>query len=93
MPLIRPSSDLRNRYNEISEFCHKHSEPVFITKNGQGDLAVMSIETFERLVGKFELYKLLDEGIDAIKNNNVLPAEDVFYNIERGLGEWKAIRY
>jgi|GEM_PF-3094685 len=42
MPNIRPSSDLRNKYNEISEFCHKYSEPVFIMKNGQGDLAVMS---------------------------------------------------
>ena len=87
MPLIRPSSDLRNKYNEISEFCHKYSEPVFITKNGQGDLAVMSIETFERLVGKFELYKLLDEGMEAMKNNKVLPAEDVFGQIERGLDE------
>ncbi len=85
MPNIRPSSDLRNKYNEISEFCHKYSEPVYITKNGQGDLAVMSIETFERLVGKFELYKLLDEGMDAIKNNKVLPAEDVFKQIESGL--------
>jgi len=87
MPLIRPSSDLRNKYNEISEFCHKYSEPVYITKNGKGDLAVMSIETFERLVGKFELYKLLDEGMEAMKNNKVLPAEDVFGQIERGLDE------
>jgi prevent-host-death family protein len=63
MPKIRPSSDLRNRYYEISEFCHKNSEPVFITKNGKGDLAVMSIETYERLVGKFELDKFLDEGM------------------------------
>ena len=85
MPLIRPSSDLRNKYNEISEFCHKYSEPVYITKNGKGDLAVMSIETFERLVGKFELYKLLDEGIDAMKNDRILPAEDVFKQIESGL--------
>lgn len=38
--------------------------PVYITKNGQGDLAVMINETFERLVGKVELYKLLDEGED-----------------------------
>lgn len=53
MPNIRPSSDLRNKYNEISEFCHKYSEPVFITKNGYGDLAVMSIETFERLKWNF----------------------------------------
>lgn len=85
MPLIRPSSDLRNKYNEISEFCHKHSEPVFITKNGQGDLAVMSIETFERLAGRFELYKLLDEGMEAIKNKKVVPAGDVFAQIEREL--------
>lgn len=58
MPSIRPSSDLRNRYNEVSKFCHKYSEPVYITKNGQGDLAIMSIETYEHLVGKFELYTL-----------------------------------
>jgi len=51
MPIIRPSSDLRNRYSEISEFCHEHSEPVYITKNGHGDLVVMSIETYERLWG------------------------------------------
>ncbi len=85
MPMIRPSSDLRNKYNEISEFCHKYSEPVYITKNGQGDLAVMSIETFEKLVGKFELYKLLDEGMEAMENSKVLPAEDVFEQIKRGL--------
>ena len=71
MPSIRPSSDLRNNYNEISKFCHQYSEPVYITKNGQGDLAVMSIETYEKIVGKFELYKLLDAGIDEIKNKNV----------------------
>ncbi len=87
MPNIRPSSDLRNKYNEISEFCHKYSEPVYITKNGQGDLAVMSIETYEKLVGKFELYKLLDEGMEAMKKRKVAPAEDVFEKIENGLSE------
>ncbi|RJQ29313.1 MAG: type II toxin-antitoxin system Phd/YefM family antitoxin [Peptococcaceae bacterium] len=87
MPNIRPSSDLRNRYNEISEFCHKYSEPVYITKNGQGDLAVMSIETYEKLAGKFELYKLLDEGMEAMKNRKVIPAGDVFEKIESRLSE------
>lgn len=38
MPVIRPSADLRYNYSEISEFCHKNTEPVFITENGQGDL-------------------------------------------------------
>ena len=47
MPTIRSSADLRNSYNEISTFCHNYSEPVFITKNGKGDLAVMSIEAMK----------------------------------------------
>lgn len=48
MPTIRPSADLRNNYNEISQFCHKYAEPVFITKNGKGDLAVLSIKAYEK---------------------------------------------
>lgn len=87
MPNIRPSSDLRNKYNEISKFCHKYYEPVYITKNGQGDLVVMSIATYEKLVGKFELYKLLDEGMEAIKNHRVVSAESVFEKIENGLSK------
>lgn len=66
MPTIRSSADLRNSYNEISTFCHNYSEPVFITKNGKGDLAVMSIEAYENLVGKFELYGLIQEGLTDI---------------------------
>ncbi|HBI02464.1 MAG TPA: antitoxin PHD [Paenibacillaceae bacterium] len=87
MPNIRPSSDLRNKYNEISEYCHKYSEPVFITKNGQGDLAVMSIETYEKLVGKFELYQLLNKGMEAMKGKKVVPAEAIFEKIEKELSE------
>ncbi len=49
MPQIRPITDLRNT-NEISEICHARREPVFITKNGYGDLVVMSIETYETMV-------------------------------------------
>ena len=82
MPTIRPSSDLRNKYNEISEFCRKNREPVYITKNGQGDLAVMSIETFEKLTGRTELYGLLDEGMDDINNKRVIPAREAFARIE-----------
>lgn len=47
MPNIRSSADLRNNYNDISSYCHAYNEPVFITKNGKGDLAVMSMETYE----------------------------------------------
>ncbi len=87
MPEIRPSSDLRNKYNEISEFCHEYSEPVYITKNGKGDLAVMSIETYEKLVGRFELYDLLDQGVEAVRENKVKPFHDVVSNIQKRLTE------
>lgn len=49
MPQIRPITDLRNT-TEISELCHAKREPVFITKNGYGDLVVMSIETYEEMI-------------------------------------------
>ena len=49
MPQIRPITDLRNT-NEISDICHARQEPIFITKNGYGDLVVMSIETYEAMV-------------------------------------------
>jgi prevent-host-death family protein len=85
MPKIKPSSDLRNSYNEISEFCHKYNEPVYITKNGHGDLVVMSVEIYEQLVGKYELYKLLDEGIDAMKQKNVRSFRSALKDIKKGL--------
>lgn len=61
MPVIRPISDLRNRANEISELCHKGDEPVYITRNGQGDLVVMSQTHYERLEALLKLYQKLGE--------------------------------
>ena len=49
MPQIRPITDLRNT-TEISNACHAKREPMFITKNGYGDLVVMSIETYEEML-------------------------------------------
>lgn len=45
---IRPSAAIRQNYNEISELCKKTGEPVYLTKNGEGDLVVMNIEAFTR---------------------------------------------
>ena len=83
MPNIKSSTDLRNNYNEISKFCNESSEPVYITKNGQGDLAVMSIETYEMLNGKLELYRLLDEGRSAVREGRKRPMNDVMRDIRR----------
>ena len=56
MPMIRPISDLRNNANEISDFCHQTREPVFITRNGSGDIVVLSTEEYERQAALLELY-------------------------------------
>ncbi|MDR2504546.1 MAG: type II toxin-antitoxin system Phd/YefM family antitoxin [Oscillospiraceae bacterium] len=76
MPNIKPSAYLRNSYNEVSEFCHKYMEPVFITKNGHGDLAVMSVEAYEKFIGRFELYALIKEGLDDIKAGNYMDYDE-----------------
>jgi prevent-host-death family protein len=73
MPTIRPSADLRNNYSEISELCHEYPEPIFITKNGTGDLAIMSIETYELLSGKLQLYSSIEEGLNQVKQGKVKP--------------------
>lgn len=61
MPIIKPISDLRNNFNIISEICHKEAEPVFITKNGQGDLVVMSMALYQKQQAQLELYQKLAE--------------------------------
>ena len=47
---IRPSSDLRNNYSEISRLCKESGEPVYITVNGKGDLAVMDLQKYEKVL-------------------------------------------
>ena len=86
MPSIRPSADLRNNYNEISEFCHQSAQPVFITKNGRGDLAVMSIESYEELCSRMELYHFLNEGLTAARNGEVEPLSKVFEELDNEFG-------
>jgi len=73
MPTIKSSTDLKYNYNEISELCREYSEPVFITKNGVGDTVVMSIETYESLSGKLQLYTFIEEGLNQFKEGRIKP--------------------
>ena len=56
--IIRPSAAIRQNYNEIADMCRKTAEPVFLTKNGEGDLVVMDIETYSR---RKKMLKLREE--------------------------------
>ena len=82
MPNIRPISDLRNNANDISSFCRTSMEPVFITKNGVGDMVVMSIETYERQQALISLYTKLAAAEEEIANG--AEGED-FFEVARQL--------
>jgi prevent-host-death family protein len=61
MPNIRPISDLRNNFTQISESVHLDDEPIFLTKNGVGDMVVMSMDYYDRQLAQLDLYQKLDE--------------------------------
>jgi len=59
MPVIKPISDLRNKANEISDLAHKSDAPIFITRNGEGDMVVMSMAHYSKLQLKLDLVNKL----------------------------------
>ncbi|PAV27656.1 prevent-host-death protein [Virgibacillus profundi] len=82
MPDIRPIKDLRNT-TEISELCHQSKEPIFITKNGYGDMVIMSMETYEKSMAQTELYQKLAEAEVQIKNGDkLLDGEEAFRDLK-----------
>lgn len=80
MPQIRPITDLRNT-NEISDICHAKMEPVFITKNGYGDLVVMSIETYEQMLEVNETDTSITEAEN--ENANLIDAKEALLSLRR----------
>ena len=75
--IIKSSTALRNDYGMISDLAHDEAEPIYITKNGYGDLVIMSIETYEALTSRFELYVKLQEGLDDVAAGRTRPWKDV----------------
>ena len=83
MPQIRPITDLRNT-NDISELCHAKREPIFITKNGYGDLVIMSIDTYEEMIGNIEIDKSIAEAeAEYMLNNKLLDAKESLASLRR----------
>ena len=71
MPQIIPIRDLK-KTSELSEMCRKAKEPVFITKNGYGDMVIMSMETYEKIMLMNDIYKKLDEAEQSIAKDKVM---------------------
>lgn len=85
MENIRPSAELRNKYNEISNLCKETREPVYITVNGHGDTVILSLEQFNQMQSELELLKMLSESEDDVRNNRVKHVTDTFNDIRKKL--------
>jgi prevent-host-death family protein len=83
MPQIRPITDLRNT-NEISDLCHAKKEPIFITKNGYGDLVVMSIEAFDSMLEDREFDAAIAEAeAEYASDKRLIDAREALSDLKR----------
>lgn len=74
MPHIIPIKDLKNT-SEISDLCHKTDEPIYITKNGYGDMVIMSMEIFESTMRQLSMYRDIEISEKQIENGQVKDAK------------------
>ncbi|MDC7222014.1 MAG: type II toxin-antitoxin system Phd/YefM family antitoxin [Spirochaetales bacterium] len=82
MPQIIPIIDLRNT-QEISRLCHEREEPVFVTKNGYGDMVVMSMETYEKKIALSDIKSKIAEGEEDLHNGDVVEAGEALKSLRK----------
>ena len=85
MPQIIPIKDLKNTSN-ISEMCHSIDEPVFITKNGYGDMVIMSMENYENTMKQIKMYEDIAISERQIKEGKVKDARESLLSIRKRYG-------
>ena len=86
--LIRPSAAIRQNYNEIADLCRQTEEPVFLTKNGEGDIVVMDIETYNRREKMLKLREeLLSVEEDRLHGSKGYAVSEVAYMMRRAIAE------
>ena len=85
MPKIIPIKELKNT-NQISELCHVAEEPVYITKNGYGDMVLMSIELFEEQRKKWEMYSEIELSEEQIAQGKTKNAKDALASVRQKYG-------
>lgn len=80
MPQIIPIKDLK-KTSEISEMCHSTNDPIFITKNGYGDMVIMSMEAYEEAMKKIDIYRNIEISEEQVKNDQVKDAKKSLENM------------
>lgn len=80
MPQIIPIKDLK-KTSEISEMCHNTNNPIFITKNGYGDMVIMSMEAYEEAMKKIDIYRNIEISEEQVKNDQVKDAKKSLENM------------
>jgi prevent-host-death family protein len=85
MPQIIPIRDLK-KTSELSELCRSAKEPVFITKNGYGDMVIMSMETYERTMFTNDIYRKLEQGERSIEMGDTMDAFDSLREVRKHHG-------
>ena len=73
MPKIIPIKDLKNT-SDISEMCHRTDEPIYVTKNGYGDMVIMSMESYESQMKRIKMYEDIEVSEAQIKEGKVKDA-------------------
>ena len=73
MPQIIPIKDLKNT-SEISDMCHKTEEPIYVTKNGYGDMVIMSMETYESTMRRISMYRDIEISEGQVESGQVKDA-------------------
>ena len=82
MPQIIPIKELKNS-SEISEMCHKSEEPIYITKNGYGDMVIMSMETYENSLRRLAMYRDIEISEQQARDGKVMQAKDMLERARR----------
>ena len=80
MPQIIPIKDLKNT-SEISDMCHKAEEPIYITKNGYGDMVIMSVENYDQTVRQLSMYRDLEKSEQQINEGKTEDARSLLNSI------------
>lgn len=85
MDNIRPSSDLRNKYSEMSNLVRESREPIYITVNGRGDTVLLGMNEYKQKMAELELLRTLAEADEDVAEGRVIPLEDSFSKIRNSL--------